>query len=129
MVSCLCTAAVGSKNACTRPPKLLLVCAPENCGRHFNTDCMFEMKIARRFRAFFVRVGYTARYTAARERAPLVGLHAQIRCKTYVPRRVHCGFENAADVMERVRKDLAVRGMMCAYIVLILLVWCFPSVA
>ncbi|KAI0241794.1 hypothetical protein LSAT2_018750 [Lamellibrachia satsuma] len=71
---------------------------------------MFEMKIARRFRAFFVRVGYTARYTAARERAPLVGVRAALRCVTYVPRPTHCGYENTADVVERVRKDLAVRG-------------------
>lgn len=89
------------------------VYAPENCGRHFNTDCMFEMKIARRFRAFFVRVGYTARYTAARERAPLVGVRAALRCVTYVPRPTHCGYENTADVVERVRKDLAVRGTGC----------------
>ena len=66
---------------------------------------MFEMKISRRFRAYFLRIGYTTR-----ERAPSVGVCPEIKCVTYVPRRTYCGYENVADVMERVRKDLTVRG-------------------
>ena len=68
------------------------------------------MKIARRFRALFLRIGYTTR-----ERAPSVGMCSEIKCVTYVPRHTYCGYENVADVMERVRKDLTVRGEASPY--------------
>ena len=81
----------------------MLVSIAENKGQRFNTGKMFEFRIEQRFRAFFVRVGYTTVFRDGWQEM----LVPSLCCKTYVPQMRKDGtYEIISHVLQRVHQDI-----------------------
>ena len=85
-------------------------CFAENKGKRFNTDKMFEFKIEERFRAFYLRVGFTRKVDHSME--PLINTLPMVVCKTFLPlKTAHGAYENIVEVLERVAHEVKSSGL------------------